>query len=254
VKITFLGTGTSQGVPVIGCHCVVCKSDNPQDQRLRSSLLIQTANTNVIIDTGPDFRQQMLQHQVQQLQAVVYTHHHKDHVAGLDDIRAFNYKQNEKIDVYATEQTQKGLAKEFSYIFDGTNYPGIPQLKIHTIDTDSFWIGDLHFTPIHVLHYKMPVLGFIVNDLFTYITDANFIATEEIQKFIHTPYLVLNALRKETHISHFTLEEAIAISQLTESNQTYFTHISHQLGLHHSINQELPTGIALAYDGLVLNL
>ncbi len=254
MKITFLGTGTSQGVPVIGCNCSVCKSDHIQDNRLRSSILIQTANTSVIIDTGPDFRQQMLQHKVQHLNAVVYTHHHKDHVAGLDDIRAFNYKQDTAIDVYATNATQIGLAKEFSYIFDGTNYPGIPQLTIHTIDTASFWIGDLHFTPIQVLHFKMSVLGFIINDLFTYITDANFIAEAEMQKFIHTPYLVLNALRKEKHISHFTLEEAIEISKQTKAKQTYFTHISHQLGLHQIVNKELPNGFALAYDGLVLNL
>lgn len=248
VKITFLGTGTSQGVPIIGCQCVVCKSEDAKDKRLRSSILIESETTTVVIDSGPDFRQQMLRADVRKLDGLVFTHSHKDHVAGMDDIRAFNYLQGKPVDVYANLATQEVIRNEFPYIFSNTDYPGIPQLNMHTIGKEqAFTIGDITLQPIEVIHYKMPVLGFRIND-FVYITDANYIDNAELKKLNGCSKLVLNALRRETHISHFTLEEAIALSQRIQPDTTYFTHISHQLGLHESIEQELPSGIHLAYD------
>lgn len=248
VKITFLGTGTSQGVPIIGCQCLVCKSSDSKDKRLRSSILIESETSTVVIDSGPDFRQQMLRADVRKLDGLVFTHSHKDHVAGMDDIRAFNFLQGKPVDVYANLATQEVIRSEFPYIFSNTDYPGIPQLNLHTINnTDAFMIGDISFQPIEVIHYKMPVLGFRIND-FVYITDANYIDEAELEKMKGCTCLVLNALRKEPHISHFTLDEAISLSQKINPAQTYFTHISHQLGLHEIVEQELPSGIHLAYD------
>ncbi len=252
MKITFLGTGTSQGVPFIGCPCPVCQSDNKKDNRLRSSIFIETPEANIVIDTGPDFRYQMLRAGVKRLDAVIYTHGHKDHIAGLDDIRAFNYFQNMAIPIYATLETQAGLKREFSYIFSEFTYPGIPQITLNTINgEDSFIINGLTITPIKTLHYKLEVLGFRIGD-FTYITDANFIAPEELDKTRGSKAIVLNALRNEPHISHFTLAEAIDIAKSTGIQDTYFTHISHQLGLHDVVDSNLPPGMHLAYDGLVL--
>ncbi|RKD14521.1 MBL fold metallo-hydrolase [Pelobium manganitolerans] len=252
MKITFLGTGTSQGVPVIACGCEVCQSANPRDKRLRSSILISSDEKNVIIDTGPDFRQQMLRYNVQHLDAVVFTHAHKDHVAGLDDIRAFNFKQKAAMDIYATPEVEESLKREFYYIFSEFKYPGIPQINIHHIGNKDFEIGDLHFTPIEVMHYKLPVLGFRVKD-FTYITDAKTVSDAEFEKIKGTKILVINALQKEAHISHFTFDEAIAFAQKVGASQTYFTHISHRLGRHEDVSKELPAGINLAYDGLVVS-
>jgi phosphoribosyl 1,2-cyclic phosphate phosphodiesterase len=253
IKFTFLGTGTSQGVPVITCSCNVCASANARDKRTRTSLLIQSASTAVVIDTGPDFRFQMLREQVKDLDAVVFTHGHKDHVAGLDDIRPFNYLLNKTIDVYAEQAVQEILKSEFSYAFKPQDYPGVPQINLHTIQLDPFNIGDLHFIPIRVLHKNLPVLGFRVND-FTYITDANLIEPEEMEKLKGTRILVLNALRREQHFSHFSLQEAIDIAETIKPEQTYFTHISHHLGLHETVERELPETIHLAYDGLSVSL
>lgn len=254
MKITLLGTGTSQGVPVIACLCNVCNSSSSKDNRLRCSVLIETENTTIVIDTGPDFRQQMLRNHVTKLDAILFTHSHKDHVAGLDDIRAFNYFQEKDMPIYATEETQNALRQEFSYIFAEEKYPGIPLVEMHTITPENkFTIGDITITPIALLHHQMSVLGFRVAN-FSYITDANYISPSELKKIATTEYLVINALRWEKHISHFTVGEAIAIAQTTTAKQIYLTHISHQLGLHDEVNQKLPTSIALAYDGLVLNL
>lgn len=253
MKITFLGTGTSQGVPLIACKCQVCVSKNAKDKRLRSSILIETALTSVVIDTGPDFRQQMLREQVEKLDAVVFTHEHKDHIAGLDDVRAFNFVQHKHMEVYATDRVQAAIKREFAYIFADEKYPGIPLLNLHQIDVSPFSINDIDFIPIEVLHYKMPVLGFRIGD-FTYITDAKSINETEKEKIKGSKVLVLNALRREEHISHFTFQEAIALAQELQPEQTYFTHISHQLGLHNTVSAELPAGIFLAYDGLKLNL
>lgn len=208
----------------------------------------------MVVDTGPDFRYQMLRAKVNHLDAVLFTHGHKDHTAGLDDVRAYNYFQQEPMDIYATEETQQVLRREFSYVFDKPNYPGIPQLDLHTITGDEmFLVNGLPVLPIKVMHHRLEVLGFRIGD-FTYITDANYIAPKEIEKIRGSKVLVLNALRHETHISHFTLEEAIAVAREINAEQTYFTHISHQLGLHAEVDTHLPAGMHLAYDGLQIDL
>lgn len=250
MRVTFLGTGTSQGIPVISCPCPVCNSADPHDQRLRTSIMIESDTTCVVVDTGPDFRQQMLREKVKRADAILFTHGHKDHVAGLDDIRAFNYFMQKPMEVYATQEVQQVIRNEYSYAFDPENdYPGIPRIKLHTIDLNPFSIGDISFVPIEVFHHKLPVLGFRFDD-FTYITDANFISGEEKQKIQGSRYVVLNALRIDKHISHFSLSEAIDIGRELNAEATYFTHISHQMGKHQSVSEHLPTGIFLAYDGL----
>jgi phosphoribosyl 1,2-cyclic phosphate phosphodiesterase len=254
VTITFLGTGTSQGVPVIACGCEVCVSLDKKDKRLRSSILVESDEKVVSIDSGPDFRYQMLRANVQHLDAIVYTHEHKDHVAGMDDVRAFNFKQQLPMDIYAEPRVQAALMREFPYVFDEDNrYPGTPQVIMHTIGLNPFDIGDIHFTPIEVMHYRLPVLGFRIKD-FTYITDAKTVSDVEKQKIKGSKILVINALQKQSHISHFTLDEAIAFAREIGAEKTYFTHISHRLGKHQTIAAELPEGIELAYDGLQLSI
>jgi phosphoribosyl 1,2-cyclic phosphate phosphodiesterase len=251
LKITFLGTGTSGGVPMIGCDCEVCSSLNKKDKRLRSSILVQSANTSLVVDTGPDFRYQMLREKIKHLDAIVFTHPHKDHMAGLDDIRAFNYRIKKPMDVYADSLTEEAVRRDFYYAFSDTKYPGTPELNMNTINYDPFMVGDIPVFPVPVWHLKMPVMGFRFGK-FTYITDANKIDEESKEKIKGSEVLVLNALRKEKHISHFTLDEAIALVQELKIPKAYFTHISHQLGQHDVIEAGLPEGIHLAYDQLVL--
>lgn len=254
MRVTFLGTGTSQGVPFIGCDCPVCTSTNPKDTRLRTSVWVETPEASIVIDSGPDFRYQMLRAKVRRLDAIIFTHGHKDHVAGMDDVRAYNYHDHRPMEVYATEETQVVLKREFEYVFDPAKaYPGIPQVNLHTITSAPFSINGLTITPIKVLHYKLEVLGFRINN-FSYVTDANYIAPEELAKAKGSDAFVINALRHEEHISHYTLKEAIEVAKEVGAKDTYFTHISHQLGLHDYIDSELPSGMHLAYDGLVLNL
>jgi phosphoribosyl 1,2-cyclic phosphate phosphodiesterase len=253
LKITFLGTGTSQGIPLIGCTCEVCRSIDPKDNRLRCSILIEEKNTKIVIDTGPDFRQQMLREKVSKLDGVVFTHEHKDHIAGLDEVRAYNFINKMVMPVYASERVQQAIKREFAYIFAGDDYPGIPQIKLETIDDNFFTIGDITLQPINVLHYKLPVKGFRIGN-FTYITDANFISGEEKKKIMGSEVLVVNALRRAEHISHFTFEQAIELAQEVKAERTYFIHMSHQLGLHRNVNAELPDGIELAYDGLKIEI
>ena len=252
LKITFLGTGTSSGVPMIACECDVCSSSDEKDKRLRSSILIESDTTTIVIDTTPDFRTQMLRAKVKKLDAVIFTHPHKDHIAGLDDVKAFNYFHQQPMKVFANKLTQDALKKEFGYAFSEQKYPGIPDIQLHEIDEAPFFIGDIPVIPILVWHLRMPVLGFRFGE-FTYITDANRIDEAEKEKIKGSKMVVLNALRKEKHLSHFTLHEAVDIIEELKIPTGYFTHISHQLGKHVVINQELPSNIQLAYDSLVIN-
>ena len=253
LKITFLGTGTSSGVPMIGCGCNVCTSTNKKDKRLRSSILVESETTALVVDTTPDFRYQMLRANVQKLDAVLFTHPHKDHIAGLDDVRAYNYFQQKPMELYANSLTEEAIKREFAYAFSDKKYPGIPNLNLNTIDDKPFMIGDITVVPILVWHLKMPVLGFRFGK-FTYITDANKIEEDEKEKIKGSDAMVLNALRKESHISHFTLDEAVAMVQELAVPKAYFTHISHQLGKHEDINNALPNGIFLAFDGQELTI
>jgi phosphoribosyl 1,2-cyclic phosphate phosphodiesterase len=253
MRITFLGTGTSQGVPIIACGCEVCMSKNEKDKRLRTSILIESETTKIVIDSGPDFRQQLLRIGIKKLDAVVFTHEHKDHIAGLDEVRAFNFINNMRMPVYATERVQQALKREFAYIFAEEKYPGIPEIDLHTITNALFSVNDITLIPIDVLHYKMPVKAFRIND-FSYITDANFISEEEKQKIKGSKIIVVNALRKEEHISHYTFNQAIDLINELKPEKAYFTHISHQLGLHNEVSKELPSFIELAYDGLVIEI
>lgn len=252
MTVRFLGTGTSQGIPVIACRCEVCISTDARDKRLRSSVLLQLGNRNIVIDTGPDFRCQMLREHVDHLDAILFTHSHKDHIAGLDDVRAFNRQQG-AIDIYGTKDVHDALRREFYYAFTEKKYPGVPQLELHEITSAPFSLFGVDIIPIEVMHYKMPVLGFRLGNL-TYITDAKTVSDLEIEKIRGTNVLVVNALQREPHISHFTLDEAIAFSKRVGAAQTYFTHISHNLGRHDEVNRILPEGISLAYDGLVLTI
>ena len=238
---------------MIGCECEVCTSANKKDKRLRSSILVQSAKTTLVVDTGPDFRYQMLREKIKHLDAVVFTHPHKDHLAGLDDIRAFNFLQRKPMDVYADSLTEEALRRDFYYAFTDTKYPGIPELRMHTIALDPFTVGDIPIIPILVWHLKMPVMGFRFGP-FTYVTDANHIDPDSKEKIKGSGVLVLNALRKQKHISHFNLDEAVDLVKELGVPTAYFTHISHQLGLHDVIESELPEGIHLAYDKLVIEV
>lgn len=253
MKITFLGTGTSQGIPVIACSCDVCKSLDSKDKRLRSSVLIEDEIINLVIDTGPDFRQQMLNAQVNHLEGVLLTHGHKDHIAGLDDVRAFNYVQRKAIDVYARNDVHETLKNEFSYAFAVEKYPGVPEIHLHEIKNKLFKIKELEILPINVMHYKLPILGYRIKN-FTYITDANYIDDLEKEKIKGSEILVVNALRKQKHISHFTLSEALKLIEEIKPKTAYLTHISHIMGLHEAVSKELPENVYFAYDGLQLEL
>jgi phosphoribosyl 1,2-cyclic phosphate phosphodiesterase len=252
VKITFLGTGTSQGVPVIACDCPVCKSKDFRDNRLRTSVLVEVEETIILIDSGPDFRQQMLRHKVKRLDAILYTHEHKDHIAGLDDVRAFNFLLQKPIDLFLEYRVLDALKREFSYVFSEYKYPGIPQVNTHILREENFEVNGINIIPIRAFHYKLPVLGFRIGD-FTYITDANYIPEEEKEKIIGTQHLVVNALRKQKHISHYTLNEAVKLINEFGPRRGYLTHISHQMGFYEEVCKELPPNIMLAYDGLTIS-
>ncbi len=251
MKVTFLGTGTSQGVPVIGCTCEVCTSLDFRDKRLRTSILIGTGDQTFVIDTGPDFRQQMLRENVSRVDAVIFTHAHRDHTAGLDDVRAYNFLHSMDMPVYGTAAVLDQIKTEYAYAFAGPYYPGIPRLNLHTIDSRDFTVNGVAIRPLPVFHMKLPVLGFRF-DNFSYITDANSIPDETLDKLAGTEVLVLNALQREPHISHFNLKEALDMVERIKPRKTYFTHISHKLGLHAKVSDELPDNVVLAYDGLQL--
>jgi phosphoribosyl 1,2-cyclic phosphate phosphodiesterase len=250
--VTILGSGTSQGVPVIACECNVCQSNSTKDNRTRSSIMISVEEENYVIDSGPDFRQQMLREKVKTLRGIIFTHEHKDHLALLDDVRAFNYREQRKMEVYATKQVEDALRREFHYIFTETRYRGIPKIAVNQIDLTPFDLEkNLTFIPIQVFHHKLPVLGFRFGD-FTYITDAKTISEQEINKVKGTKTLIINALHRNSHVSHFNLEEALRFIQEINPEKAYLTHISHLFGKQEEIEKELPKNVFVAYDGLKL--
>lgn len=253
LEVRILGTGTSQGVPVVGCECSVCLSHDPCDKRLRTAIHVKNAETSVVIDAGPDFRQQMLREQVKKLDAVVITHSHKDHTGGLDDVRAYNWIQKKPMDIYARRSALDAVKREFPYAFDENKYPGVPDIRLHSIDGSPFTINTMKLIPIDALHHQLPVYGFRVND-FSYLTDANFIEQGELDKMKGSRIVIINALRKEKHISHFTLDEAIDIIKQLAPEKAYITHISHQMGLHNEVEKSLPANIRFACDGMKLVL
>jgi len=253
LKVTFLGTGTSQGVPPIGCTSEVCLSNNPKDKRLRCSVHVEVCGISIVIDAGPDFRYQMIRAGINRIDALLFTHEHRDHTAGLDDIRPYNYLQEDHLDVYCTRRVLNTFHKQYNYVFDEKPYPGIPLLRFHLIENKPFEVRGIPIIPIEVMHFKLPVLGFRIGN-FTYITDANYIAEEEWKKAKGSKHLVLNALRRETHISHFTLDEAVIQAKKIGAEYTWFTHMSHQIGLHDAVNAELTGNMQLAYDGQVLEM
>lgn len=253
MTIEFLGTGTSQGVPVIACTCSVCSSTDPKDKRLRTSALVRSGRHTILIDAGPDLRQQMLRARVDRLDAVLLTHEHMDHLAGIDDLRSFNFKQERAMDLYGTPPTLAAVKRMFHYAFTEKRYPGVPRLELRTIDTRPFSVDGLDIRPIEVMHYFMPVLGFRIGDL-TYITDAKTISPEEKEKVRGSKVLVVNALRREEHVSHLNLAEALALIEELAPERAYLTHISHLLGRHAEVGKELPPNVHLAHDGLVVEV
>ena len=253
IHIEFLGTGTSLGVPMIGCHCHVCKSIDNKDHRLRTSILLSKKKKNIVIDCGPDFRTQLLRAAVDDLESVIITHEHRDHIAGLDDVRSINYILKKSVEIRLSEQSRKALEKEFPYIFNPGDYKGAPQIDLVHLDEKPFELYGIPFIPLPVMHRNMPVFGFRIKD-FTYITDANFIPEETLELIKGSKILVLNALRPKSHPSHFSLEEAVAIAKIIKPEKAYFTHVGHLMGNHEYVNKNLPQNMELAYDGLKLTI
>lgn len=253
MTVTFLGTGTSQGVPLIACTCTVCQSTNDKDKRLRTSALISHNGVNILIDAGPDFRQQMLAAKVKTLDAILFTHEHRDHIAGLDDVRAFNFLMQSPMNVWAEDRVQDALKCHFSYAFEEEKYPGAPDIILHSIDGQPFEIHGIKIIPIRAFHYKLPVYGFRIGD-FTYLTDANFISEQEKEKMVGSKYIALGALRNKKHVSHFSLPEALSLISELYPRKAFITHISHQLGLYDIVQNTLPENVMLAYDGLIVDL
>ena len=253
MKITFLGTGTSQGVPVVACQCDVCQKGTKKDKRLRSSVLVEIEDKVFVIDAGPDFRYQLLREKVTKLDGILVTHHHKDHIGGMDDVRSFNWLTRKAVDIYASKASQQVIMNDFMYAFDENAYPGVPSFQLHTITNKTFNIKGVSIEPLEALHLKMPVLGFRIDD-FAYITDANYLPQETLKKLIGCKVIVLNALRKEKHISHFNVEEAVEILNFLRPEKAYLTHISHLMGYHDAINKMLPDFVELAYDQLTISI
>ncbi len=251
MKLTFLGTGTSQGIPVIACSCPVCQSTDPRDMRLRTSALIEHNGVTIAIDAGPDFRQQMLRAKVKNLDGIIITHEHRDHISGLDDVRAFNWINKRPMDIWAEPRVLNAIRAEYTYVFAEQKYPGIPEICLHELDGHPFDVMGIKITPIRVYHHKLPIYGFRIGDL-TYITDANFISEEEKEKIIGTKYLVINALRMQKHLSHYSLPEALKVIAELGPRRAYITHIGHQMGLYKDITPQLPENVTLAYDGLTV--
>lgn len=253
LKVTFLGTGTSQGIPIIGCNCAVCKSNDQRDKRLRASVLIEIMDKNLVIDTGPDFRQQMLRSRVTKLDAVIFTHEHKDHVAGLDDIRPFNFLYKKPVKVYAEKRVQNALKREYAYIFEENPYPGAPNIDMNLIDDKPFKIDDIDIIPIRLMHHKLPILGFRIKD-FAYMTDIKTLPESEQDKLQNVDTLVITALRKEEHISHMNLEESLDLIRKINPKRAFLNHLSHRFGLHAVEEKLLPEQVFIAYDQLTLDI
>ena len=247
--VRILGSGTSQGIPMIACGCEVCHSSDPRDKRLRASILLEMNGANYCVDAGPDFRYQLLREGVTHLEGILFTHEHKDHVAGLDDVRAFNFFTKKPINVYCSQRVDTALRREFHYIFDEKDYPGIPKLNLISIDKNPFDLDGIPVLPIEVMHYKLPVLGFRIGN-FAYITDAKTVSEEERAKIKNVDIRIVNALHKFPHISHFNLEEALAFIDDVQPKQVFLTHISHLFGKHEDILTELPGNVSLLYDGM----
>lgn len=252
MKVTVLGSGTSQGVPVIGCSCEVCQSLDYRDKRLRSSIHIEVDGISLVIDSGPDFRQQMLREKINRLDALIFTHEHKDHTAGMDDIRSFNFMQQKDMPVFGRPQVIEQLKQEFSYVFAESKYPGVPRVDVKYLKNETFEVENISILPIEVMHYKLPIYGFRIKD-FTYITDMKTISDVEKKKLEGTKILILNALQKSSHISHLTLDEAVSFANDIGADRTYLTHLSHKMGKHKDIESLLPENISIAYDGLRIN-
>ena len=255
MTITFLGTGTSQGVPVIACKCRVCRSADPRDRHLRTSALVTTdEGKNLLIDIGPDFREQMLREQVQHLDAILITHAHRDHVAGIDDIRSFNYLQGCKMEVYGNAPALHALQRDYHYIFEPHEFPGLPEANLHLLSGDDpFMAAGVEVVPIKAMHKDLPVLGYRIGPL-AYVTDANYISPEEIEKMHGVDILVVNALRKAHHFSHFNLSEALELIAQVRPREAWLTHVSHEMGLFAEVSAELPSGVHLAFDGLKITI
>lgn len=253
MTVTFLGTGTSTGVPVLACDCEVCTSKDPRDERLRTSALVSIGNQNIVIDCGPDFRAQMLNNKIKDIDAIIFTHSHRDHTAGLDDIRGFNFILNKHIDVYGTKEVFDALKEQFPYVFNKTKYLGAPRIVSHEIDIQPFKIENTPIIPIKAWHHRMEVFGYRIFD-FSYLTDANKIPDAEMEKLKSSKTLVINTLRKSPHLSHFCLPEALDIIKKINPDRAYLTHMSHFIGKHEDIEKELPSNVRLAYDGLQIEL
>ena len=252
MRLTFLGTGTSQGVPVIACHCRVCRSGDSRDRRLRTSALLEMEGRNILFDIGPDFRQQMLREDVGHLDAILITHAHRDHVGGLDDIRSFNYVQHSKMNVYLNAEARHAIERDYHYIFEPHQYPGLPEADLHTVEAP-FTAAGVEVIPVKAMHKDLPVLGFRIGTL-AYITDANYMAPEEMAKLKGVKVLVINALRREKHFSHYSLPEALEVIETVAPERAYLTHMSHEMGLHAEVQAELPEGVFLAYDNLEIEI
>lgn len=253
MKITLLGTGTSLGVPVIACHCSVCQSTDERDKRMRTAALLEADGQVWAIDAGPDFRMQMLQARVKHLDGILLTHEHRDHTAGLDDVRAFNWNSKQPVQIYGEKRVLESVKREYAYAFETFKYPGVPDFSLNEITNVPIYLNGLEILPIRVFHHKLPVLGFRIGD-FGYITDANRIPEEEMEKLQDLEVLVINGLRMESHLSHYSLPEALEVIRKLKPGRAIITHISHQLGLHDEVNQKLPEGVELGYDGMVLEV